>query len=164
MSEPPEDKDEKDAIDAEFTDADVDPATFGRNIRPRRSRHSKPEPEPRWKTWAGAAWYVIFLGGIGFGAYYLVTHRVPHREPEPPKPGWELLARCSFLASFDGNKNLSFSEDGRAELYDNTNTEKDDLKGEWRFDEETKLLAVIFDGVSKSYAWLSQGKVRSACC
>jgi hypothetical protein len=102
----------------------------------------------------------MFLGGLGLGAYYLATHTTPHREPEPepPKPGWERLARCSFVTSFDGNRDLSFSDDGRAELYDNTNKDKDVVAGEWRFDEATNLFAVILDGVPKSYAVVEPGQ------
>jgi hypothetical protein len=153
VSIPSDHKGEKDVIDAEFTGADVD-ARFSEETPDLRLAFKQ---EPR-RTWPMVAWFVIFWGGIGLGVYYLVMHTVPHREPEPSKPGWERLARCSFLTSFDGNKDLSLWDGGRAELFDNTNKDKDALQGEWRFDEATSLFAVIFDGISKSYAVVEPGQ------
>jgi hypothetical protein len=157
VSVPPSRKDEKDVIDAEFTDADLDPP-FSEETPDLRPALYK--PEPRRKTWARVVGSVIFLGGVSLGVYYLVTHSTPHREPEPPKPGWEQLARCSFLTSLDGNKDLSLWDDGRAELFDNTSKDKDvvAVEGQWRFEQATNLFAVIFDGVSKSYAVVEPGQ------
>jgi hypothetical protein len=152
MSEPPGHRDDKDEIDAEFTDADLDRPSW-ENAPDLRSAL-----KPQRKTWVRAAWSMIFLGGIGLGAHYLATHR-PTREPEPsPQPGWDQLTRCSFVTSFDGNKSLSFSEDGRAEMYDNTHKDNDAIIGEWRFDEATNLFTVTFTGISNSYAMAEPGQ------
>jgi hypothetical protein len=155
VADSPDDKDEKDAIDAEFTDADVDPPHS--DEAPDLQLAFK--PEPRKATWTRAAWSVVFWGGIGLGAYYLATHRSPPPKPEPPpQPGWDRLTRCSFLTSFDGNKNLSISEDGQAELYDNTEKDKEAVTGEWRFEQASNLFAVTFANISTSYAMVEPGQ------
>lgn len=217
MSDLPDHKDEKNSVDAEFTDAEVDPpfseqtpaimdaprtradedeilkrfltddeiaglspeekaaiikehegqgTMTGAEGSPLGSLDRHPDlrllfkPQPRERTWAHLAGSVMFLGALGLGAYYFATHTASHRKPEPPppKPGWEQLTRCSFLTSFDGSKDLSLWDDGRAELYDNINKQQDAVEGEWRFDKGTNLFAVIFDGVPKSYAMVEPGQ------
>jgi hypothetical protein len=155
VSDPSDDKDDKEATGADFTDADTGPP-YSEEVRDLRLAF---KPEPRRTTWTRAAWTVIFWGGVGLGAYYLASHTPPPREPNPPpQPGWDRLTKCSFVTSFDGNKNLSFSEDGRAELSDNTDKDKEAITGEWRFDEESNLFAVTFANISNSYAMAEPGQ------
>jgi hypothetical protein len=77
---------------------------------------------------------VVFLGWLVFGP--------SARKDWPIIPGWDDLIFCSYVQSFDGTKQLSFSENQFVRFYDNgsspdrTKGQKDvTIDGTWSFDE-----------------------------
>jgi hypothetical protein len=100
--------------------------------------------------------WLIFWGCAGIGIIYLTLDR--HKAVEPPVElaGWTNLLPCSYAASFDGTKELSLSEDGRAVLYDKL-AKGGSIAGNWTFDETSKLYAVTINDEMATYSVVEPG-------
>jgi hypothetical protein len=91
------------------------------------------------------------------GVAYLIFRRHEELAAEQPWPaGWADLLDCAYMASLDGTKELEFSDDLRAVMYDKAkrNERGKYLKvdGTWSFDETTKLYTVTLNGESAAYS------------
>ncbi|MGO8977479.1 MAG: hypothetical protein ACLPTZ_21235 [Beijerinckiaceae bacterium] len=98
----------------------------------------------------------IFWGCAGISIVLLTLN--PHKAVEQPVelPGWTNLLPCSYAASFDGTKELSLSEDGRAVLYDKL-AKGGSIDGNWIFDETSKLYTVTISGEIATYSVVEPG-------
>ena len=101
-------------------------------------------------------WRPIFWSCVGIGIAVLTVYR--HKAAEQPMelPGWPDLLPCSYAASFDGTKELSLSDDGRAVLYDKL-TKGGSIDGNWTFDETSKLYTVTINGEIATYSVAEPG-------
>jgi hypothetical protein len=140
-----------DVVDAEFTDADAlpkfDPATT-----------SVASPERRSRPWI---WIAIFWAAVACTVYLTVDGReAKTRLEESAAQGWDKLSRCSYLTSFDGNKDVALYPNGHATLYAKSAPDKG-VDGEWRFDGATKRYSLTFGGGSENYSLVeaAQGSV-----
>lgn len=69
---------------------------------------------------------------VGLG-YYIFFWRPASGEPRPGAAGWEDLALCSELSSFDGEKSLTLHNDGRADLIERTSADNfTKTEGAWK--------------------------------
>jgi hypothetical protein len=98
----------------------------------------------------------MFWGCLVVGGVYLTLNR--HNAAEQPVEllGWDDLLPCSYTASFDGTKNLDFSENGRVTLYDKS-AKGGSIDGDWTFDETTKLYTVTINGENVIYSVVEPG-------
>lgn len=98
----------------------------------------------------------IFWGCAGIGIVFLTLGRHTASEQMVELPGWGDLLPCSYAASFDGTKKLSFSENGLVVLYDKS-AKGGSIDGKWTFDEAAGLYTVTIDGQIANYSVVEAG-------
>jgi hypothetical protein len=70
---------------------------------------------------------------VGLGYYMFFWRPSSSPEARPSAVGWEGLALCSELSSFDGTKSMALLDDGRADLVDHASTDNvTRTEGRWR--------------------------------
>lgn len=112
-----------------------------------------PKPQSRMRyLWP------IFWGCAGLGIIYLTLDRHKAVEQRVKLPGWTNLLPCSYAASFDGTKELSLSEEGRAVLYDKL-AKGGSIDGNWTFDETSNLYTVTINGEIATYSVGGAGRL-----
>ncbi len=111
-------------------------------------------------SWAKVL-YTLAAVALVYWIFFYRPDEARTTENKSTPPGWDDLAPCSDMVSFDGTKTLTLSEDHRASVY-----YKDPLKepkegergvsveGTWSFDEISKRYSVIFNGVTTDYLML----------
>lgn len=73
--------------------------------------------------------YPALVVGLGYYIFFWPSTSAP----TAGAAGWDDLALCSELSSFDGEKSLALREDGRAELVDQTSADNiTTTQGRWR--------------------------------
>ncbi len=93
------------------------------------------------------------------GTAYLTLDRHWAAEQPVEPAGWDDLLPCSYTASFDGTKNLGFSEDGSVTLYD-PSAKGGSIDGNWTFDGTAKLYTVIVNGEAAAYSVVAPGSAN----
>jgi hypothetical protein len=90
---------------------------------------------------------------VGLGYYIFLWRPNSGAEARPSAAGWENLALCSELSSFDGEKSLALHEDGRADLVDHTSADNiTRTEGTWRLrDSAKKIYEVESHGATGLY-------------
>lgn len=101
-------------------------------------------------------WWPIFWVFAGIGIVYLTLDGHKAAEQLVELPGWVDLLPCSYVASFDGTKKLSFSENGRVALYDKA-VKGGSVDGDWTYDETAKLYTVTINGEIATYSVVEPG-------
>jgi hypothetical protein len=84
---------------------------------------------------------ILLLGCVAAGGLYWAFFRTDVVEdPKPPIAliaGWDDLGACSNMASLDGTRELKFSENQSAEMWDHSSLkegESDIAQGVWSYD------------------------------
>jgi hypothetical protein len=137
----------KDPVDAEFIEVSD-------NYRPQ-----KPTPRQH-KPWG----YIMMLGCIVAGGGYWLFRPVPVANFEPPVAGWEALSSCSSVTSLEGDREMEFSDNQRAALW-NLTTPSERKKsgiwkriaaeGKWEYDVQSKRYSITLNGETTTYTLLS---------
>jgi hypothetical protein len=80
-------------------------------------------------------WLKIIGGLIVVALIWFVAPKftaTPQKKAVAAAQGWDDLAACSELASFDGKRTLSLWSDGTATIEEKTGAERSKIKAKWR--------------------------------
>jgi hypothetical protein len=146
---------EKGPVFPRFIELDPDDLTPRCNAPPR----SNPQRSMSWNK-------ILLLGCvIVAGAYWLIRPS-PFNKAELPvaRPGWDDLAPCAALESLDEMKEMTLSDDQRAEFVDTSPLEDGEdpksriAEGVWSYDEGSKPYAITLNGQTTTYTLLARGE------
>ena len=139
----------EDVVDAEFTELGDNPIPSSQTTW----EQSRPHRQYTWSS--------VLVGCVGIALIYFVFFHQRAAIPNlPTVPGWDELARCSYMTSLDGTKELTLSDDHRAAFSDNSRARNQkgegvNILGSWSFDESSKLYSVTLNDETTIYILLS---------
>jgi hypothetical protein len=152
----------KDTVDAEFTDAEVDPwrkETLDQDPTSEALNQPAPDGSPsKWRVWS-----VVFgLGAIG-AAVYLLLFRDEGGPTKTSPPGWNELGQCTDTVFLDSRRLLSLSENLVAELSEGEPLKRKDriTLGSWSYDETSKEYTIKLNDEQTSYYLLSKDSIAT---
>ena len=102
----------------------------------------------------GSTWKLL-LGGVG--ALILYAFFRPAFEQQAATQivaGWDGISDCSFMASFDGKRHLSLSENHFARMEESDQASTD---GSWSYDEDTGKYTITVNGEPITYSVVDPG-------
>lgn len=110
-------------------------------------------------------WAAIVVTCVVVGVAYRMRGPVAVETPEPPifPVGWVDLAPCAFLATLDGARELTLTEDNLAKLWDLTplkdgeDSKNRQIDGTWAYDQASKRYAIALAGQTTTYLLLARG-------
>ena len=73
------------------------------------------------------------------------------RSAKPLAPGWDDLAFCLDLVSFDGTKHLALADDGVATQDDKTTPDKQSVTGTWKISTKRDRYLITFGEQETSF-------------
>jgi hypothetical protein len=134
------------------------PSASSSNVQAKESTLREPWRFAKWKN-SGTR---LVYGLVGLLTVYALSNVISwhqrvtsqHQEVTQIVPGWDRISGCLFMASFDGKRHLSLSENHFARIEEPDQADSD---GSWAFDESTGKYIVTVDGEAITYSAVAPG-------
>ena len=107
----------------------------------------------------------MLLGCVAAGGLYWALFRTDVVEDTKPPialiAGWDELGACPNMVSLDGTREIKFSENQNAEVWDHSSSKEgasDIAQGAWSYDAASKRYAVRLNAETTTYTLVARGE------